>query len=118
MELIDWIAQERQRKQNHFEAFSAVKSKQDDGLTLFQHQALAELAPLVPAESFRRDSESDQLGDVLVAPLGESGLEVHIYTNDSGIFGPDTTLWMEEWAYETPQELYGALVKEVEARAA
>jgi hypothetical protein len=118
MALIDWIEMERQRKQEHFTAFSPVLSKQPDGLTLFQHQAVAALAPVIPSDAFERVSDKDQQGDVLVAPLGETGLEVHLYTNDSGIFGPDTTLWLEEWAFQTPQQLFETLSKEVKARAA
>lgn len=116
--LLEWIEQERQRKQEHYEAFSAVKGKEPDGLTLFQHQAVAALAPSIPTGSFRRVDLNDQYGDVLTAPVGDSGLEVHIYTNDSGIFGPETNLWLEEHAFKTPQELFEALAKEVEARAA
>ncbi len=118
MELIDWIAQERQRKQDHFAAFSPVLDKEPDGLTVFQHQAVAALAPLIPADSFNRVADKDKEGDVLVAPLGDTGLEVHLYTNDSGIFGPETSLWLEEWAFGTPGELYESLTKEVAARAA
>ena len=69
MELIEWIQMERQRKQDHHEAFSPVLDKQPDGLTLFQHQAAAALAPLIPAESFQRVTDKDQQGDVLVAPV-------------------------------------------------
>jgi hypothetical protein len=118
MELIDWIELERQRKQDHHTAFSSVLGKQSDGLTLFQHQAAAALAPLIPTESFQRVTDRDQQGDVLVAPVGNTGLEVHLYTNDSGIFDPDTSLWLEEWAFGTPEELYDSLTKEVAARAA
>lgn len=118
MALIDWIEKERQRKQEHHLAFSPVLDKEADGLTVFQHQALAALAPLIPADSFQRVTDKDQQGDVLVAPLGTTGLEVHLYTNDSGIFGPDTSLWLEEWAFGTPGELYESLTKEVAARAA
>ncbi len=118
MDLIDWIAMERQRNQEHFDAFSPVLGKQPDGLTLFQHQAVAALAPLIPSDSFQRVTDRDKLGDVLVAPLGTTGLEVHLYTNDTGIFGPEMNLWLEEWAFGTPEELFGTLVKEVGARAA
>jgi hypothetical protein len=118
MDLIDWIAMERQRNQDHYTAFSPVLGKQSDGLTLFQHQAVAALAPLIPADSFQRVADKDKLGDVLVAPLGTTGLEVHLYTNDTGIFGPETSLWIEEWAFGTPRELFETLSKEVAARAA
>jgi hypothetical protein len=118
MNLLEWIEKERQRNEEHFAAFSPVLSRQPDGLTLFQHQAVAALAPLIPPQTFRCADVEDKDGLVLVAPLGETGLEVHLYTNDTGIFGPDTSLWLEEWAFETPQELFGTLVKEVEARAA
>ncbi len=51
-------------------------------------------------------------------PFGETGLEVHLYTNDSGIFGPETSLWIEEWAFQTPEQLFETLTREVEAHAA
>jgi hypothetical protein len=109
---------ERQRNAEHFAAFSPVLGKQPDGLTLLQHQGVAALAPLIPPESFKRSDLKDKDGEVLVAPLGETGLEVHLYTNDSGIFGPETSLWIEEWAFQTPEELLETLTKEVSARAA
>ncbi len=118
MALIDWIEQERRRIDEHFEAFSAVEGKQADGLTLFQHQAMDALAPVIPQESFHRDASKDRSGEVLVAPLGSNGLEVNIFTNYSGIFGPETNVWMEDWNFHTPQELYATLVKEVASRAA
>jgi hypothetical protein len=118
MALIDWIEQERQRIHEHFEAFSAVAGRQPDGLTLFQHQAMDALAPVIPQQSFHRDASTDASGEVLVAPLGNTGLHVNIFSNYSGIFGPQTNVWMEDWDFHTPQELYATLVREVASRAA
>jgi hypothetical protein len=116
--VLAWFRREKQWRRDHIAAFSAVTQKQSDGLTAFQHQALAAVARSVAAEHFKRIAMSDGSGEYLVASLGSRGSDLYIYPNEAGIFGAKPHCWFEEWDYLTPKELLDALAKECASRAA
>ena len=82
-----WLQRRAQWKRDHIETFGAWTNRQEDGLTLFQHQAIAALAGFVPADSFNRVRMDKGEGEYLVASLGADGAELYIYPNEAGIVG-------------------------------
>jgi hypothetical protein len=117
MGLVAWIRRQREWRRSHIAAFSTGTQKQPDGLTIFQHQALAAVAPSVATDRFKRVAMSDRSGEYLVAPLGRRGSDLYIYPNEAAIFGAKPHSWFEEWDYLTPKELLDALAEECAARA-
>ena len=113
-----WFRKEREWRRDHIAAFSFVTVKEADGLTRFQHQAIAAVAPFVSAEHFKRVSMDKGDGEYLVAPIGTNGSELYIYPNEASIFGAKPNAWFEEWDYRTPDQLLQALVQECAKRAA
>ena len=107
-----WFERQRQWRREHIAAFAAVADKHDDGLTAFQHNAISALATLVEANSYLRRVMPDDLGECLIAPLGNNGAVLWIYVTDAGIFGVKPHSWFEEWDYRTPDDLLKALVAE------
>ena len=118
MGLIAWFRREGQWRREHIAAFSEVAEKQRDGLTVFQHQTILEVAKFVAPESFKRVGSDKGDGDYLVAPLGNDGSELYIYPNEAAIFGKQPYAWFEEWDYRTPAELLKALIEECSSRGA
>ena len=118
MGVIAWVRRQQQWRRQHIAAFSAVTQRQPDGLTAFQHLALAAVAPSVAADRFKRIAMSHGGGEYLVAPLGGRGFDVYIYPNEAAIFGAKPHSWFEEWDYLTPQALLEALAEECASRAA
>ena len=118
MGLIAWFRTERQWRRDHVAAFSAVTQRQSDGLTLFQHQAMAALSRFVPSGNFTRKAMDTGEGECLLGPLGHHGAELYIYPNEAMIFGAKPHAWFEEWDYGTPEDLLKALVDECASRAA
>ena len=118
MGVVAWFRRQRQWHRDHIAAFSAVTQRQSDGLTAFQHQALASVARSVTAEHFKRVTMDEHSGEYLVAALGNRGAKLYIYPNEAAIFGTKPHSWFEEWDYRTPADLVEALAKECASRAA
>lgn len=118
MGLVAWFQEQRAWRRDHIAAFTIAVQRQADGLTLFQHQALAAVATFVPSGLFKRSAMDKGEGIYLSAPLGSRGFELYIYPNDAAIFGAKPHAWFEEWDYRTPSNLLQPLSKECASRAA
>ena len=73
MGVLQWFGKQRQWRQEHIAAFSAVTATQPDGLTLFQRQVVLALSGIVAAEAFRRVAMDLEPGVYLLAQLGSKG---------------------------------------------
>lgn len=114
MGLLQWFGRQRQLRREHIASFSAVTNIQSDGLTLFQHRALAAVANVVPSDRFERVSTASEPGAYLLGPLGKRGHELYIYPNEAAIsFGSKPHAIFEEWDYRTPDDLIEALTVSV-----
>jgi hypothetical protein len=115
--VLAWVRRQREWRRDHIAAFAAAINAQPDGLTAFQHNALASVARFVPPHEFKRVPTKSKEPDYLVAPFGSRGSELYIYANEAHIFGTKPHRWFEEWDFRTPEELLQALVEECETRA-
>lgn len=98
-----WFERQRRWRQDHTAAFAAVTEMHADGLTVFQHNAIAAVSSFIGPEKFDRIAMRDDDGECLTAPLGTDGAVLWIYTNDAGIFGVKPYSSFEEWDYERPK---------------
>ena len=112
-----WITKESRWRREHIAAFAEVSATQTDGLTLFQHRVLAEVAGMISRENFKVVAMNKEPGMYLLAPLGSKGAELFVYPNEAGIFGAKPYARYEDWDYRTPADLIGALVSECAIRA-
>ena len=117
MGILAWVQRQREWRREHIAAFAAVAQAEADGLTIFQHKAVAAVARFVPRNQFKRVPADGKESDYLVGQLGSHGSELHIYANEAHIFGSKPHRWFEEWDYRTPEELLQALVEECAVRA-
>ena len=91
-------------------------TKAEDGLTRFQHEAFYAVTPFIELKHVNRISSESGEGDYLVAPLGQGGAELYLYSDEAGIFGAAPEVWFEAWNFRTPAELLDALIQECSAR--
>jgi hypothetical protein len=111
MGVLQWFGRQRQWRREHIASFSAVSGIQPDGLTLFQHRALAAVARAATPDRFERVPTKSEPGVYLHGPLGHLGHELYIYPNEAAIsHGSKPHAIFEEWDYRTPEELIDALV--------
>ena len=111
MGLISWFKQQRQWRRDHEASFGAAAALRDDGLTEFQHRALAAVSGVVASDSFRRMKLSDETIDTLVASIGPNGYEVWIYPNEAAVGVGKRRVVLEEWAFRTPDDLIAVLAE-------
>ena len=117
MGLIAGFRKARQWHREHIAAFAAVTHSLEDGLTLFQHQALDAVRPFVEAGNFKRFPFDNGKDDYLLALLPDGG-ELFLYSDEAEICGPTDAdnMRFEAWDFRTPEDLLAALVQACTAR--